>query len=483
MRDPVAFVREAFQAEPDRKQRQVLEKLTTSPRIAMQACKGPGKTAVIAWSIWWFMLHENANVIAVSLSGATLKTNLWKELALWRDRSALLRQEFEMGERKIFKPATAMHPNYPETWFCHARTWSKTEDEKVAAQTLQGLHSKWAMVALDESGGMPDAIMVAADGIFAEIKSEGGRSLVIQAGNPTMLSGPLYRAATRDRHLWDVFEFTGDPDDPDRSERISVEWARQQIAKYGRDDPFVRVNVLGKFPLSSLAGLIGPDEVRKAIGRHLAKHQYEFAAKSIGADVARFGDDASVIWPRQGLAAFLPTVLRHVDSWVGAGKVAAMDNEWQADAIMVDATGGFGSGWIDALAQMGRTAIEVQFSGKPMDAKFFNKRTEMYWLMCDWIRGGGALPPLQDPAQPDDPIALLLEDLTETQYTFKGDKIIIEDKDQIKVRLGRSPDYADALGCTFAFPVTPREPDILAGIENRGDYSHAKTEYNPLERP
>lgn len=476
-------MREAFGAEPDRKQIKVLEKFATSQRIAMQACKGPGKTAVIAWCIWNFMLHENANVIAVSLSGATLKTNLWKELALWRDRCAMLRQEFEMGERKIFKVPTQEHPNYPETWFCHARTWSKTEDEKVAAQTLQGLHSKWAMVALDESGGMPDAIMVAADGIFAEIKKEGGRSVVIQAGNPTMLSGPLYRAATRDRALWDVFEFTGDPDDPERSERISVEWARQQIAKHGRDDPFVRVNVLGKFPLTSLSGLIGPEDVKKAIGRHLAPHQYEFAPKSIGADVARFGDDASVIWPRQGLAAFAPTVMRNADSWDGASKVAQMDNDWQADGLMVDATGGFGSGWVDALKQMGRTALEVQFSGKPMDPKFFNKRTEIYWLMCEWIRDGGALPPLQEPLQADDPIALLLEDLTETQYTFKNDKIIIEDKDQIKARLGRSPDYADALACTFAYPITKREVDVLAGIEARGDYSRAKTEYDPLERP
>lgn len=475
-------MREAFGAEPDAKQRKVLECFAKSPRIAMQACKGPGKTTVIAWCIWNFMLHENANIIAISLSGATLKTNLWKELALWRDRCPMLKQEFEMGERKIFKPGTPQHPNYAETWFCHARTWSKTEDETVAAQTLQGLHSKWAMVALDESGGMPDAIMVAADGIFAEIKLEGGRSVVMQAGNPTMLTGPLYRAATRDRALWDVFEFTGDPDDPERSERISIDWARQQIAKYGRDDPWVRVNVLGKFPLTSLSGLIGPEEVKKAIGRHLAKHQYEYAAKTIGVDVARFGDDCSVIWPRQGLAAFKPEVMRNADSWVGAGKVAAMDNEWQADAMMVDATGGFGAGWIDALKQMGRTAIEVQFSGKPIDPKFFNKRTEMYWLMCEWIRDGGALPPLADPPQPDDPVALLLEDLTETQYTFKMDKIIIEDKDQIKQRLGRSPDYADALACTFAFPVAARENDPLAGIENRGDYAHAKTDYDPLER-
>ena len=473
IKDPVAFVREAFGVEPDVWQAKVLAKFATSRRIAMQACKGPGKTTVIAWCIWNFMLHKDANVVAVSLSGATLKTNLWKELALWRERCPLLRAEFDIGERKIVKPGSS------ETWFCHARTWSKTEDETVAAQTLQGLHSRFSMVALDESGGMPDALMVAAEGILAELKPDGGRSVIVQAGNPTILSGPLYRAATKEAHLWDVFRITGDPEDPERSPRIDPKWAREQIEKYGKENPWVLVNVFGQFPPSSLSGLIGPDEIRSAVGRHLALHQYQFAAKTLGVDVARFGDDSSVLWPRQGLAAFIPTVMRNVDSWVGAGKIASMMTEHGLDAAMVDATGGFGSGWVDALAQMGITALEVQFSGKPIDPRFYNKRTEMYWLMCEWIRGGGALPPEEGA---DSPVARLIEDLTETQYTFKMDKIIIEEKEQIKARLGRSPDYADALACTFAYPVAPRENDPLAGIEGRGDYYRAKTDYDVLER-
>ena len=80
------------------------------------------------------------------------------------------------------------------------------------------------------------------------------------------------------------------------------------------------------------------------------------------------------------------------------------------------------------------------------------------------------------------PSARRVVGLTVTNYLFRNDKIAIEEKEQVKAKLGRSPDYSDALACTFAFPVVSKERDPLAGIEGRGDYRHALTEYDPLER-
>ena len=473
--DPVAFVREAFGVEPDPWQAKVLAEFPKRRRIAMQAAKGPGKTALLAWLIWNFMLNENANIAACAIDGNNLKNNLWKELAYWRDKCQWLRDTFAMTAKRIYVPNT---PNreYERTWFCEARTWSKSEDERTQALALAGLHSKYCMAVLDESGGMPDAMMVAAKGVLANVlDGDGSRGHIVQAGNPTMLSGPLYRAATKERSLWFVVCISGDPDDPDRSPRISKTWAQEQIQKYGRNDPWVLVNVFGQFPPSSFSALIGPDEIRKAIGRHLVAHQYEGAPKTIGTDVARFGDDVTVIWPRQGLASFEPVVMRQSDSTEIAARIGTMQNEWEADALFVDATGGFGAGVIDGLKRMGYDTLEVQFSGKPIEAKFFNKRAEIIWKLVEWIKAGGALPPGEASEK-------LLEELTVTNYVFKSDRIALEEKDQIKVKLGRSPDYSDALACTFAFPVTVRERDILAGIDSRGDFNHARTDYNPLER-
>ena len=475
--EPVDFVRECFGVSPDPWQVTVLNWYRDGHRrIAMQACKGPGKTCVLAWIVWHFMLNENANIAAISTSGANVRNNLWKELALWRDKCAWLKAAYQMTATRIYVASTE-DKDYERTWFCEMRTWSKTADDAAVAQTLQGLHALFVLVVLDESGGMPDGLMVAAEGILANhVVGDGTRAQIIQAGNPTMLKGPLYRAATSERALWSVIEITGDPDNPNRSTRSSLEWAREQIGTYGRDHPWVMVNILGKFPPSSFNALIGPDAMNAAIGKHLAKTQFDGAAKIIGVDVARYGDDKTVIWPRQGLAAFEPITLRNAHPDDTAGHIATMMTDWVADAVMVDATGGFGDGVVDSLARIGIQAIRVQFAGKPIDPKFYNKRSEIIWNLVEWVKRGGAV-------APGEAAGLLAQELTQLEYTFRGDKILIEEKELVKARIGRSPDYSDALACSFAFPVAPKERDLLDGIEGRGGYSHAMTDYDVLARP
>lgn len=473
--EPVDFVRDNFGVEPDYFQIQVLTWYRDGEtHIAMQACKGPGKTAVLAWIAWHFMLFENANIAALSTSGANVRNNLWKELALWRDKCAWLKQAYQMTATRIYVENTP-DKAYERTWFCEMRTWSKTADEAAIAQTLQGLHSDYVMVLLDESGGMPDGLMVAAEGIMANYVPDGHRRAhIIQAGNPTALKGPLYRAATTERSSWKVIEITGDPLDPNRCKRISLFWAEKLIKKYGRDHPWVLVNVMGKFPPASFNALIGPDAVRAAIGRHLPMAVFDRAAKVIGVDVARYGDDATVIWPRQGLAAFQPVMMRNAHPDDVAGQIMLLMQEWKADAVMVDATGGYGDGVVDSLGRIGIVAIRVMFSGTPIKDMFFNKRAEILWNLAEWIKNGGAI-------APGEWADFLQEELTSTEYTFRGDKILMEEKDMVKEKIGRSPDYSDALACTFAFPVAPRETDILAG-SGVSHFNRAVTEYDPLER-
>ena len=138
-------------------------------------------------------------------------------------------------------------------------------------------------------------------------------------------------------------EITADPDDPRRSTRVKAEWAREQIEKYGRDNPWVLVNVFGKFPPGSLNTLIGPDECREATKRAYRPEDIASAARVLGVDVARFGDDASVIFPRQGLVAFPPLKFRNLDGTQGAGAVARKWADWKADAVFIDDTGGWGA--------------------------------------------------------------------------------------------------------------------------------------------
>jgi phage terminase large subunit len=448
--DPLAFVRECFGVEPDAWQADVLAAFPTHPRIAMKACKGPGKTTVLAWIAWNFLLTRlRPKIAACSISADNLADGLWTEMAKWQAKSPLLRSAFTWGKTRI----EAADSNLAPEWWMSARTWSRSADAQTQGDTLAGLHADNLLFIVDEAGGIPDAVVVAADAGLANAGQEDREAHLVIAGNPTHLEGPLYRACTSARDLWYVVEITSDPDDPKRTPRVPAEWAREQIKQYGRDNPWVLVNVFGKFPPSSLNSLLGPDEVAAARNRKLQPIDYEHSPKVLGVDVAREGDDRSVIVMRQGMKATVLRTLRNQSSDQGAGEVARAWAENKADACFIDNTGGFGGGWIDQLRLLGRNAIPIHFAGKANDMRYANKRAEMHFLLAEWVKQGGQLYQF-----PDEIVA----ELTMPTYSFKGDTVLLEPKDDIKERLGRSPDLADALALTFAQPVY--KPSVLEGL-------------------
>lgn len=454
--NPRAFVRELFKVVPDPWQDEGLEAFPHNPRLALKACKGPGKTALLAWIGWNFLLTRPHPMCgATSISGDNLKANLWTELARWYAKSDLLQHSFEMTKTEI----TARES--PKTWKMEARTWAKDADASQIGNALAGIHAPYVLWLLDESGDYPDAIMPTCEGIFSGNPIE---AHIVQAGNPTRLSGPLYRACTTARALWKVIEITGDPDDPKRSSRIPVEHAREQIQQYGRDNPWVLVNIFGQFPPSSFNALLGPDDVAQSFERKYQQTDIDHAARILGVDVARFGDDASCIFPRQGLVAFKPHIMRNVDSPTGAGQVARVWQDWKVNACFIDNTGGYGAGWIDQLRLLNRQPIGVGFAEKALDKRYFNRRAEMYFLMAEWVKTGGALPNVPE----------LVAELTQTTYTFKGDALLIEPKEAIKAKLGRSPDLSDSLALTFAQPVA--SPAIQALLP----HNHQDAPYDPF---
>ena len=455
--NPQRFVRECFGVTPDPWQDDVLAAFPRHPRMAMKACKGPGKTAVMAWLAWNFLLtRPHPKIAATSITKDNLADNLWTEMAKWQGKAEILKHAFEWTKTRIFAK------DHPETWWMSARPWSHSADPQQQADTLAGLHSDYILFLLDESGGIPDAVMVSADAALSSC-IEGH---ILQAGNPTHLTGPLYRACTVEKRLWHVTEVTADPDDPKRSSRVKVGWAHEQIEKYGRDNPWVLVNVFGRFPPSSLNTLISVDELADAVKRRYTIGDIAGKAKILGVDVARFGDDSSVIFARQGLVLFPPLQYRNIDGPTGAGAVARKWQDWEADACFVDDTGGFGSSWIDSLRQLGRNPIGVHFSEKSIDAKYENKRAEMFFLAVQWIKDGGWLPECPE----------LTAALSQTTYSFKGERLIIEPKDDIKVKLGYSPDHADAFALTFAHPVTAASLEYPTWMKPRFE-----SEYDPYE--
>lgn len=134
-KDPPRFVRNVFGVRPDPWQDEVLAAFPNHPRLAMKACKGPGKTTVMAWMAWNFLLtRDDPKIAATSVSGDNLSDNLWAEMAKWQAKSPLLTAKFEWTKTRIFARER------PETWWMSARSWAKTADKARLGQTLAGLH-------------------------------------------------------------------------------------------------------------------------------------------------------------------------------------------------------------------------------------------------------------------------------------------------------------------------------------------------------
>lgn len=207
--------------------------------------------------------------------------------------------------------------------------------------------------------------------------------------------------------------------------------------------------------------------MREAVTRQYRESEYQASPIILGVDVARFGSDSSVIFRRQGLVAFEPIVIRKFDNMAVADRVAIEIAAHKPAAVFIDA--GNGQGVIDRLHQLRFPVTEVAFGGSAIDGDHYaNRRIEMWDKMNQWLRAGGAIPPSE----------VLQADLSAPTYGFTIGKNlkILESKDKIKERIGRSPDLADALALTFAAPVSP----TLSARFERQIYGSADEAYDPV---
>ena len=470
--NPSSFVYENFKIDPDEWQKDALNAAIAGDekarrRVAMKACTGPGKSAVLAW-IGWARLSlfgrrgEHPKGAALSGEGRdNLSDNLWAELSKWQQRSEFLKTFFTWNKERI----SAVQAS--ETWFLSARSYAKDADQDSLGRSLSGLHSKYPFILLDETGGMPLAVGQKSEQIFTGGVTDG---LIAQAGNPTDTTGLLYHSCTHMADVTDVITITADPDDPKRTTRVDIEHAREQIKRYGRENPWVMATILGQFPPGGINTLISLEDVEAAMLRKYSDDNYRYAQKRLGVDVARFGDDRTVIYPRQGLKAFQPVEMRNARSNEVAARIILAKTKWSSDVEFIDSTGGYGSGVADSMIQAGHSPQEIHFSGKPIDPRYFNKRAEMWFEMADWIKRGGQLPMDQE----------LKKELIAPTYTFHNGKFRLEEKEQIKERLGYSPDKADALCLTFALPEMAALTEIQKVSHSLGA-GKISAEYDPFE--
>jgi hypothetical protein len=361
------------------------------------------------------------------------------------------------------------------TWRIDLVPWS---EHNVVA--FQGLHNegKRLLMIYDEASSIPDGIWEAGDGCMTDAATE---RIWCVFGNPNLPKGRFRECFPGGRfaHVWKSrgvdsrsVSFT----DKGELER----WVKE----FGEDNDFVRVRVRGVFPRIGSMQFIDDDVATEAQRREVVVHVHE--PFLVGVDVARYGDDASVIYCRKGRdgKSVAPLVFRGVDTMTLAGKVAEVYATYRADGIFVDG-GGTGGGVVDRLRQLHVPCFDVQFGGKPdgygfmvgdQGSLYANKRAEIWGNMRAWLKDGSIA---EDPE--------LHQQLTNVQYAFNAQNAIqLEKKEDMKKRGVSSPDIADALALTFAMPVmrsefAGREGPQQPMVKHEYDpYAHMAQDYDPL---
>lgn len=440
-----------------------LVSITEAIQIAVASGHGVGKSTLVAWIIKWAAdtAPDTRGVVTANTENQ-LKTKTWAELGKWHNLS-LTRDYFTLTATAYF----SKDPTRERTWRIDAVPWSEKNPEAFA-----GLHNKGRrlLLIMDEASAIMDIIWETAEGAMTDSDTE---IIWLAFGNPTRNIG-------RFRDCFEGGRFHRYWRTRNVDSRTVPQTNKDQIARwleaYGEDSDFVKIRVKGEFPSVGEMEFFNAADIDAAATRDVAVNVSDPLA--IGVDVARYGKNASVIYPRKGRDA--RTIERQ--RYQGLSTVQLADKVFQADAtlrvdgIFIDG-GGVGGGVVDNVRQKNLFCYEVQFGAKDdtphtifgsQGERYANKRSGMYGACRAWLKHG---------AIPNDPD--LLKQFRSIKYVFnKKDEIqLISKEDLLKDNPDLELDDIDALVLTFAHALHSHD---RAGGEYRQRQPEVEFEYNPF---
>lgn len=400
-------------------------------KIAVASGHGIGKSAELGMLVNWALSTcEDCKVVITANTDGQLKTKTSPEIGKWQ-RLSITAPWFDVQATSI----ASTDKDHSREWRANFVTWSKNNTEAFA-----GLHNEGKRILLifDEASAIDDAVWEVAEGALTDANTE---IIWIVFGNPTRNSGAFRECFRKNRHRWINRQI--DSRDVEGTNKAQLD---KMVEDHGEDSDMVKVRVRGMFPSLSAKQFIATDDVDAAFKRYVRPEQYTFAPIVLTCDPAWEGDDALVIALRQGLHfQVLRTIPKNDNDIQIANILANLEDQHNADAVFIDA--GYGTGIASAGSTMGRDWTLVWFASKASDPGCLNKRAEMWKLMRDWLKSGGCLPDDKE----------LYDDLINPETVARMDgKIQLESKSDMKQRGLPSPNKADALALSFAFPVSKK---------------------------
>jgi hypothetical protein len=411
---------------------------------------GIGKSALVAWLIRWIMdTRPFAKGVVTANTAEQLRTKTWAELAKWH-YLGITRHWW-----KLNASAGSMnyyHVDFGEQWRCDAQTSREENSEAFAGQHAANSTSFYIF---DEASGIPDKIYEVREGGLTD-----GEPMVFDFGNPTRNTGRFYqhmegRFRKRYNRRWI---------DSRDVENTNKELFEQWLQDYGEDSDFFKVRVRGMFPDAGSLQLIPMSLYEDNVELDVRVQPFDPLVMAV--DVARFGDDRSVIWMRRGRDAesdndWANQIFRKMDTMTLASRVAELVAQKRPDAVFVDG-GGVGGGVVDRLLQLGVEVTEINFGAKATQKGMSNMRAQMWHNLKEALTHGVRLPNMED----------LRTDLTSVEYGFTlKNELKLESKEDMKKRGLDSPDLGDALALTYALPVMPNRDGFGGADSSQGfDY-------------
>lgn len=465
--DPVWFVENVLNAKPWSKQAEILCSVRDHPRTAVRSCHGIGKSFTAGQVILWFLCSfPYSIVLSTAPTWRQVEKLIWKEV-----RASYRRAKVPLGGNLL--PKSPEIQIVQDEWY--AAGLSTNEPDR-----FQGFHEENILVVVDEAAGVPEEIFEAIEGVLT---SRNARLLLL--GNPTNTQGTFYKAFKGDGwktisiSAFDTPNFTefGITEEDVASGKweqkitgplpnpklITPEWVADKYRRWGPTSPAYSARVLGQFSEDGEDTLIPLAWVEAAMERwHDAEEGDEV---EIGVDVARFGSDKTIIAVRYGSKVTEITEYSQQDTMETVGRVMEARRTHRPSAIKVDVIG-LGAGVVDRLKEQDVNVTGINVAEKANDPEsFVNLRSELWWNLRERLDPN----PLVNP----NPISLpqiddLLADLSGIKYKIDSrGRIAVESKDDMKKRLGRSPDYGDAICLLFAQGVTqdPNAAALLAGAK------------------
>lgn len=436
--DPVAWVNERLGEFVWSGQARIMRSVATDPLVAVQSCHGSGKSHLAARLIAWYIsVYPPGQVFAVTTAptSAQVRAILWRYIRQVHGRAGLAGDVMQTAEWKIDGELVAM-----------GRKPNSYDDA-----AFQGLHAPvGVLVVIDEASGVDEQLWVAADSLATTPASR-----ILAIGNPDVPGSHFHRVCTTERgwtrHTISAFDtpaFTGEQvPEAVANALVSREWVDDKRLRWGEQNPLYRAKVCAEFADSD-DGLIPLSWVRAANARW---HTWNDAGarevggrRIIGVDVARYGEDATCLAIREG------DVIRRIDTHhkLDTTQTTALveaELDFPRSVAIVDVIG-VGAGVVDQLRSRHRNvvAFNAAQATRRRDStgswKFNSSRSAAWWNLRELLdpAAGATL------ALPEDD-ELTAELCAPRWQIGTGNTLRVESKDDIRKRIGRSTDRADAV--------------------------------------